>query len=91
MASTPLKYVRKQLYVTDQTPALAIEDDLYVKAGLTKDMDDNDLLVLGLVLSLKNHEWRDKIIARAREKMIGATTPTSRISRAMEMLSGAKS
>lgn len=90
MASTPLKYVRKQLYVTDRTPALAIEDDLYVKAGLTKDMDDNDLLVLGLVLSLKNHEWRDKIIARAREKMIGATTPTSRISRAMEMLSGKK-
>lgn len=82
-----LKYARKKLYVTDDTPALSIDrDTLYVRAGLSEKMDDADLLILGLVLSLKNHEWRDGIINRAKEKMVGASTPTSRMTRAFDLL-----
>ncbi len=86
MANT-LKYVRKKLYITDDSiPAIAIEPDLYVRAGLTHEMKDNDLLVLGLVLSLKNHKWRNTIIERAKSKMIGASTNTSRVTRALELI-----
>ena len=86
LEGTHLKYVRKKLYVTDKTPAIAIEDNLYVRAGLTHEMKDNDLLVLALVLALKNHEWRNQMIERAKSKMIGASTNTSRVTRALELI-----
>jgi hypothetical protein len=82
-----IKYVRKRLYVTDdQTPALSVDDDGYVRCGLTVDMRTNDMLVLGLVLSLKNKKWKADLIERVKEKMEGATTPTSRSVRIMELL-----
>ena len=82
-----IKYVRKRLYVTDdQTPALSVDDDGYVRCGLTVDMRTNDMLVLGLVLSLENKKWKADLIERVKEKMEGATTPTSRSVRIMELL-----
>ena len=82
-----IKYVRKRLYVTDsQTPALSVDDDGYVRCGLTVDMRTNDLLVLGLVLSLKNKKWKADLIERVKQKMEGATTPTSKSVRIMELL-----
>lgn len=81
-----LQYVRKQLYVVEGVPALAIDKDMYVRGGLTSAMDDNDLLILGIMLSLKNHDWRDRVLERVREQMVGATTNTSRMTRALAML-----
>jgi hypothetical protein len=42
--------------------------------------------VLGLVLSLKNKKWKADLIERVKEKMEGATTPTSKSVRIMELL-----
>lgn len=82
-----IKYVRKRLYVTDdKTPALSIDDDGYVRCGLTVDMRENDKLVLGLVLALKNKQWKKDLIKRVEEKLEGASTPTSRMSRILDFL-----
>ena len=82
-----IKNERKRLYVTDdQTPALSVDDDGYVRCGLTVDMRTNDMIVLGLVLALKNKKWKADLIERVKEKMEGATTPTSRTIRIMELL-----
>jgi len=83
-----IQYVRKKLYVTDEVPALSVDPDLYVRCGLSQKMDDNDMLILGLVMSMKNHKWRDAQIAKVRKRLEGATTPTSRITRAFDMITG---
>ena len=84
-----IKYVRKRLYVTDtKTPALSIDDDGYVRCGVTQEMRDNDMLVLALTLALKNEAWKKKMIERVRTELAGATTPTSRIYRVMELIKG---
>tara|TARA_R100000935_G_scaffold57232_1_gene90710 strand:- start:3482 stop:3640 length:159 start_codon:yes stop_codon:yes gene_type:complete len=49
-------------------------------------MSESDMLVLGLVLSMKNADWKTKLIERVKTKMLGANTPTSRVTRAFEML-----
>ena len=81
-----IKYVRKRLYVTDKAPALSVDVDGYVRCGLSNDMTESDMLVLGLVMSMKNDEWKSKLIDRVKEKMEGASTPLSRVTRAFEML-----
>jgi hypothetical protein len=84
-----IKYVRKRLYVTDtKTPALSIDDDGYVRCGVTQEMRDNDMLVLALTLALRNEDWKKKMIERVRTELVGATTPTSRIYRVMELIKG---
>ena len=88
MNEAEVKYVRKRLYVTDKAPALSVDFDGYVRCGLSNEMKDSDLLVLGLVLSMKNEEWKAKLIQRVRDKMEGARTPVSRVRRAFEILSG---
>jgi len=81
-----IKYVRKRLYVTDKAPALSVDADGYVRCGLSNDMTESDMLVLGLVMSMKNDEWKSKLIDRVKEKMEGASTPLSRVKLAFEML-----
>tara|TARA_R110000744_G_scaffold271262_2_gene384275 strand:+ start:369 stop:650 length:282 start_codon:yes stop_codon:yes gene_type:complete len=81
-----IKYVRKRLYVTDKAPALSVDVDGYVRCGLSNDMTESDMLVLGLVMSMKNDEWKSKLIDRVKEKMEGASTPLSRVKLAFEML-----
>jgi hypothetical protein len=58
MEEAEIKYVRKRLYVTEKAPALSVDSDGYVRCGIKGDMSDSDMLVLGLVLSLKNKEWK---------------------------------
>tara|TARA_B100000768_G_scaffold52639_1_gene51168 strand:- start:23207 stop:23464 length:258 start_codon:yes stop_codon:yes gene_type:complete len=81
-----LKYVRKEMYVTEKTPAIAVDEDGYVRCGLTAKMNDNDLLVLGLVLALKNKDWKAKVIERVRTQMEGASTPMSAVTRAFDLI-----
>ena len=81
-----IKYVRKRLYVTDKAPALSVDFDGYVRCGLSQEMSESDMLVLGLVMSMKNDDWKAKLIDRVKEKMEGASTPLSRVTRAFEML-----
>lgn len=82
-----IKYVRKRLYVTDnKAPALSVDTDGYVRCGLSAEMTESDMVVLGLVLALKNQEWKKALVERVSEKMAGATTTTSRVTRAFEML-----
>jgi hypothetical protein len=81
-----IKYVRKRLYVTDKAPALSVDLDGFVRCGLSSAMSDSDMLVLGLVLSMKNAEWKSKLIDRVKAKMEGASTEVSRVTRAFEML-----
>lgn len=84
-----IKYVRKRLYVTDgKAPALSIDKDGYVRCGITADMTENDMVVLGLTLALKNKDWKAKLIERVKSEMVGATTPTSRAARVMKLLKG---
>ena len=83
-----IKYVRKRLYVTDKAPALSVDFDGYVRCGLSQEMSESDMLVLGLVLSMQNADWKTKLIERVKTKMLGANTPTSRVARAFEMLAG---
>ena len=85
-AQAKIEYVRKRLYVTDKAPALSVDVDGYVRCGLSNDMTESDMLVLGLVMSMKNDEWKSKLIDRVKEKMEGASTPLSRVTRAFEML-----
>jgi len=86
MNEAEIKYVRKRLYVTDKAPALSVDFDGYVRCGLSQEMSDSDMLVLGLVMSMKNADWKEKLIDRVRTKMAGASTSTSRITRAFEMI-----
>jgi len=88
MDEAKITYVRKRLYVTDKAPALSVDFDGYVRCGLSSEMTDSDMLVLGLVMSMKNADWKAKLIARVKDKMEGAGTPTSRVRRAFEILSG---
>ena len=81
-----IKYVRKRLYVTDKAPALSVDFDGYVRCGLSQEMSESDMLVLGLVMSMKNDDWKAKLIDRVKEKMEGASTPLSRVKLAFEML-----
>ena len=59
-----IKYVRKRLYVTDKAPALSVDFDGYVRCGLSQEMSESDMLVLGLVLSMQNADWKTKLIER---------------------------
>ena len=81
-----IKYVRKRLYVTDKTPALSIDEDGYVRCGISSDMKDNDMLVLGLYMSLGKKEWKDALLKRVQQEFVGATTPTSRLTRAAKLV-----
>ena len=81
-----IKYVRKRLYVTEKAPALSVDSDGYVRCGISGDMSDSDMLVLGLVMSLKNKEWKDALLERVRSKFVGATSTTAKITRSFELL-----
>jgi hypothetical protein len=88
MEEAEIKYVRKRLYVTEKAPALSVDSDGYVRCGIKGDMSDSDMLVLGLVLSLKNKEWKEALLERVRSKFVGAKTTTSKITRSFELLKG---
>jgi hypothetical protein len=82
-------YVRKRLYVTDdKAPAMSIDSDGYVRCGLSAKMTESDMIMLGIVLSLKNKEWKVALLERVKEKMSGASTETSKITRAFELIKG---
>ena len=83
-----MKHVRKRLYVTDKAPALSIDSDGYVRCGLSGNMGDNDKLILAIVLSLKNEAWKNKMIAKVGDHMVGKTTETSRVITAFNMIGG---
>ena len=38
---TKIQATRKQLYVVESTPAISIDDDGYVRCGLSEKMEDN--------------------------------------------------
>jgi len=81
-----IKYARKRLYVTDKAPALSIDSEGYVRCGITAEMTEQDMLVLGMVLSLKNKGWKAALLDRVREKFVGASTKTSKAARAFELI-----
>lgn len=82
-----VKYVRKRLYVTDdKAPAMSIDGDGYVRCGLSAKMSESDMIMLGIVLSLKNKEWKKALVDRVKEKMEGATTDTAKVTRAFELI-----
>ena len=82
-------YVRKRLYVTDdKAPAMSIDGDGYVRCGLSAEMTESDMIMLGVVLSLKNKEWKAALLERVRDKMSGASTVTSKVTRAFELIKG---
>ena len=84
-----LKYVRKRLYVTDdKAPAMSIDSDGYVRCGLSAKMTESDMIMLGIVLSLKNKEWKEALLERVKDKMSDVSTETSRVTRAFELIKG---
>lgn len=84
-----VKYVRKRLYVTDdKAPAMSIDGDGYVRCGLSARMTESDLIMLGIVLSLKNKEWKEALLERVKDKMSGASDDISKVTRAFELIKG---
>jgi hypothetical protein len=81
-----VKYLRKRLYVTDKAPGLTVDQEGYVRVGLSGEMKENDLVVLGLTLALKNKSWKAALIERVRGEMIGLDTTASKISKAFSLL-----
>ena len=81
-----IKYVRKRLYVTDKAPALSVDADGYVRCGVSAEMTEQDMLVLGMVLSLKNKQWKKALVERVKQRFVGATTNTSKATRAFELI-----
>lgn len=86
MEEAEIKYLRKRLYVTDKAPGITIDSEGYVRVGLSSNMSDSDMVILALTLALKNKDWKQAMLERMKEKMAGATTPTSRIERAFDLL-----
>jgi len=86
MEEAEIKYLRKRLYVTDKAPGITIDSEGYVRVGLSSNMSDSDMVILALTLALKNKDWKQAMLDRMKEKMAGATTPTSRIERAFDLL-----
>lgn len=81
-----LEHVRKRLYVTSKCPAMSMDDDGYVRLGISSDMTERDMLMLGLYLSLKNETWKDALLERVQSEFVGASTSTSRIVRTAELM-----
>ena len=86
MEEAEIKYLRKRLYVTDKAPGITMDSEGYVRVGLSSNMGDSDMVILALTLALKNKDWKQAMLERMKEKMAGATTPTSRIERAIDLL-----
>jgi hypothetical protein len=86
MEEAEIKYLRKRLYVTDKAPGITIDSEGYVRVGLSSDMGDGDLIILAITLALKNKDWKQSMLKRVKEKMAGATTPTTKIERAFDLL-----
>lgn len=86
MEEAEIKYLRKRLYVTDKAPGITIDSEGYVRVGLSSNMGDSDMVILALTLALKNKDWKQAMLERMKEKMAGATTPTSKIERAFDLL-----
>jgi len=86
MEEAEIKYLRKRLYVTDKAPGITIDSEGYVRVGLSSNMSDSDMVILALTLALKNKDWKQAMLERMKEKMAGATTPTSKIERAFDLL-----
>jgi len=86
MEEAEIKYLRKRLYVTDKAPGITIDAEGYVRVGLSSNMSDSDMVILALTLALKNKDWKQAMLERMKEKMAGATTPTSKIERAFDLL-----
>ena len=85
---TSIAHTRKQLYVVDKTPAISIDEDGYVRCGLSEKMGDNDKLILAIVLSLKNEAWKKKLLAAMDKQFEGKTTPNSRMVTAFKLIQG---
>lgn len=83
-----LKSTRKRLSVTGKTPALSVCEDGYVRVGLSSDMRENDMPVLGLYMSLRNEKWKKNLVERVEKEMAGAQTPTARVTRAFKLIGG---
>lgn len=82
-----IAYVRKRLYVTDKkAPALSVDRDGYVRCGLSAEMTESDMVVLGLVLALKNEDWKKALVERVKKKLEGAGDDWKKIERAFQML-----
>ena len=74
-----LDYVRRDLCVASNVPCIAIEDDGYVRAAMSAKLSDADLLVCGMMLALRNEEWKEKVIERARSHFDGIEDNIERV------------
>ena len=81
-----LDYVRRDLCVASNVPCIAIEDDGYVRAAMSAKLSDADLLVCGMMLALRNEEWKAKVIERARSHFDGIEDNIERVRKIMELL-----
>lgn len=81
-----LRTTRKKLQVLDNTPALSIDEDGYVRVGLTEKMRENDKLILALYLCLKDESFKNKLLTQIDEQFVGKTTPTSRMVTAFDLV-----
>ena len=80
-----LDYVRRDLCVASNVPCIAIEDDGYVRAAMSAKLSDADLLVCGMMLALRNEEWKAKVIERARSHFDGIEDNIERVRKMMEL------
>jgi len=80
-----LDYVRRDLCVASNVPCIAIEDDGYVRAAMSAKLSDADLLVCGMMLALRNEEWKAKVIERARSHFDGIEDNIERVRKIMEL------
>jgi len=80
-----IKYVRRDLCVASDVPCIAIEEDGYVRAAMSAKLSDADLLVCGMLLALRNEEWKAKVIERARSHFDGIEDNIERVRKIMEI------
>ncbi len=80
-----LDYVRRDLCVASNVPCIAIEEDGYVRAAMSAKLSDADLLVCGMMLALRNEEWKAKVIERARSHFDGIEDNIERVRKIMEL------
>ena len=81
-----LRTTRKKMQVLDDTPALTIDEDGYVRCGLTEKMRENDKLILALCLCLKDESFKNKLLEQIEQQFVGKTTMTSRIVTAFDLV-----
>lgn len=80
-------YATRDLNSDASAPGLCVEPGLRVRVGLRADIADEDMLVIGLAMCLRQPAWRDRLIEKVRAEL-EAVPADERAAKAAAMLAG---